>query len=54
MTLTGSEDQEIRLLTIPSFSKTGLLALVDSETLDVEVVKIGSFEAAEGDSNGHV
>lgn len=31
----------VRLLSIPKFSETGELVLVDTETLDVEVVKFG-------------
>ncbi len=31
--------QQVRLITIPRFHQTGELVLVDSETLEVEVVK---------------
>lgn len=37
----------VRLLSIPSFSKTGELVLVDAETLEVEVVKFGTFAGKE-------
>lgn len=37
----------VRLLTIPKFSETGELILVDSETLEVEVVRFGAFAGKE-------
>lgn len=37
----------VRLLAIPKFSETGELLLVDSETLEVEVVKFGTFVGRE-------
>ena len=37
--IDGPGDQKVRLITIPRFHKTGELVLVDSETLEVEVVK---------------
>lgn len=33
----------VRVLTIPRFNETGELVLVDTETLEVEVVKFGTF-----------
>ncbi|POS82767.1 hypothetical protein EPUL_004456 [Erysiphe pulchra] len=39
-TIEGPEGQSVRLVTIPKFSETGELILVDSETLDISVVKI--------------
>lgn len=38
-TITGPQNQTVRLIAVPSFRKTGKLVLVDSETLDVQVVK---------------
>ena len=43
---TGSVPQ-VRLLAIPTFSQTGELILVDSETLEVEVVTFGAFTGKE-------
>lgn len=40
----GPQGQRVRLITIPRFHETGELLLLDSETLDVEVVK---FDIAE-------
>lgn len=36
----------VRLLSIPKFSETGELVLVDTETLEVEVVKFDVFKGA--------
>ena len=38
----------VRLLALPQFYETGELVLVDAETLEVEVVKFGVFEATGG------
>ncbi|KFA67538.1 hypothetical protein S40285_04234 [Stachybotrys chlorohalonatus IBT 40285] len=38
----GPEGQSVRLITIPSFSATKEIVLVDTETLEVEVVKIAT------------
>ncbi|RHZ72938.1 hypothetical protein CDV55_107285 [Aspergillus turcosus] len=38
-----SSGARVRLLSIPKFKETGELILVDSETLEVEVVKFGAF-----------
>lgn len=38
---------KVRLLAIPRFSQTGELLLVDSETLEVEVVRFGAFSGRE-------
>lgn len=41
----------VRILTLPKFSETGEIVLIDSETLDVEVVKFGTFNKTDaGDS----
>lgn len=37
----------VRLLSLPRFKETGELILVDSETLEVEVVKFGVFKGQE-------
>ena len=37
----------VRLLTLPRFSQTGEIVLVDSETLEVEVVKCEGFPGKE-------
>jgi DNA polymerase delta subunit 2 len=36
----GQDGQVVRLITVPSFSSTGELVLVDTETLEVQRVKI--------------
>lgn len=45
------EDDEqtprVRILTIPRFSETGELVLLDTETLEVEVVKFGTWQSVE-------
>jgi DNA polymerase delta subunit 2 len=38
-----STGARVRLLSIPKFKETGELILVDSETLEVEVVRFGAF-----------
>lgn len=38
--IQGTEGQTVRLISVPSFSATGEIVLVDSETLDVAKVKI--------------
>jgi DNA polymerase delta subunit 2 len=37
----------VRLLLIPKFHETGELVLVDTETLDVELVRFGAFSGQE-------
>lgn len=37
----------VRLLAIPRFKETGELILVDSETLEVEVIQFGVFAGQE-------
>lgn len=46
--MTGTDDDNtsgprVRLLSIPKFKETGELVLVDTETLEVEVVKFSTF-----------
>ncbi|KNG90813.1 DNA polymerase delta subunit 2 [Aspergillus nomiae NRRL 13137] len=45
--MTGTDDTtpgpRVRLLSIPTFKETGELVLVDTETLEVEVVKFGTY-----------
>jgi len=38
--ITGPDNQTVRLISVPSFSVTGELVLVDTETLDVSRIKI--------------
>lgn len=38
--IEGDDGQLVRLIAVPSFSATGEIVLVDSETLDVSTVKI--------------
>ncbi|KAJ1329220.1 DNA polymerase delta subunit 2 [Microdochium nivale] len=38
--ITGPEGQSVRLIAVPSFSATGEIVLVDTETLDVKRVRI--------------
>ncbi|THC96824.1 hypothetical protein EYZ11_003703 [Aspergillus tanneri] len=49
--MTGSNDdtdiQRVRLLSIPKFHESGELILVDTETLEVEVIKFGTFSGKE-------
>ncbi|KAK2794058.1 hypothetical protein FQN50_009946 [Emmonsiellopsis sp. PD_5] len=47
--LSSSESAEeqgtrVRVIALPKFSETGEIVLVDAETLEVEVVKFGTFE----------
>lgn len=46
-TSDGSNVPRVRLLTIPKFNETGELVLVDTETLEVEVVRFGVFKGQE-------
>lgn len=43
----GSDAARVRLLALPKFSETGELILVDTETLEVEVVRFGVFKGQE-------
>ncbi|KAH8428653.1 DNA-directed DNA polymerase delta subunit POL31 [Aspergillus melleus] len=49
--MTDSNDttttQRVRLLSIPKFHETGELVLVDTETLETEVIKFGAFVGRE-------
>ncbi|KAL2004089.1 hypothetical protein VTN02DRAFT_309 [Thermoascus thermophilus] len=50
MTDAAAEDSlgaRVRLLSIPKFHETGELVLVDTETLEVEVVRLGAFAGKE-------
>jgi DNA polymerase delta subunit 2 len=38
----GPEGQSVRLVTVPSFAETKELVLIDTETLEVERVKIST------------
>ena len=38
----GPEGQTVRLVTVPSFSETKEIVLVDSETLEVSKIKIAT------------
>jgi DNA polymerase delta subunit 2 len=50
--IEGPAGQKVRLIAIPRFHRTGELVLLDSETLEVEIVK---FDIADGgDTNGHI
>lgn len=42
--IDGPEGQMVRLISIPRFSETGEIVLLDSETLEVSRVKIDVFE----------
>ena len=43
----GASGPRVRLLSIPRFKDTGELILVDTETLEVEVVRFGTFAGKE-------
>ncbi|KAE8349526.1 DNA polymerase alpha/epsilon subunit B-domain-containing protein [Aspergillus coremiiformis] len=49
--MTGTDDStstpRVRLLSIPTFKDTGELVLVDIETLEVEVIKFGTYAGQE-------
>ena len=42
--IEGPQGQEIRLLAVPSFRKTGQVVLLDLEDLKVEIVKFEAFD----------
>lgn len=42
--IEGADGQVVRLIAVPKFAETGEVVLVDTETLAVEVVKIGVFD----------
>lgn len=42
--IQGPAGQAVRLICVPKFSETGEIVLVDSDTLNAEVVKIALFE----------
>lgn len=41
--IDGPDGQSVRLIAVPRFKDTGELLLLDSETLEVEVVKFGVY-----------
>lgn len=41
-TIRGPDDQTVRLVTVPSFARTGEIVLVDTETLETSVVRIAA------------
>lgn len=43
----GPATQRVRVLSIPKFHETGELVLVDTESLEVEVMKFGGFSGKE-------
>lgn len=43
----GTSGARVRLLSIPRFAETGELVLVDTETLEVEVIRFGAFAGQE-------
>ncbi|EXJ79040.1 DNA polymerase delta subunit 2 [Capronia epimyces CBS 606.96] len=50
--LHGPEGQQVRLIAVPRFHETGELVLVDSETLEVEVIKFDVHDPSQLDLNG--
>lgn len=44
--IDGPAGQMVRLIAIPQFSKTGEVVLMDTDTLEVEIVKFEVFERA--------
>jgi DNA polymerase delta subunit 2 len=53
-TIKGPEGQTVRLIAVPSFRRTGILTLLDSETLEVESIKFELFEGGTTSANGVV
>lgn len=47
MTDDAPTQQRVRVLSIPKFHETGELVLVDTESLEVEVIKFGAFAGKE-------
>jgi DNA polymerase delta subunit 2 len=45
--MEATSGPRVRLLAIPKFHETGELLLVDSESLEVEVVSFGAFRGQE-------
>jgi DNA polymerase delta subunit 2 len=41
--IEGPDGQKVRLISIPSFKKTGLVGLLDTETLEIECVGFKVF-----------
>ncbi len=46
------QQQQVRLITIPKFHETGELVLLDTDTLEVELVKFEVHWSAEAQTNG--
>lgn len=42
-----TSNARVRLLSLPRFKETGELVLVDTETLEVEVIRFGAFAGQE-------
>ncbi|QVM13637.1 hypothetical protein D8B26_008245 [Coccidioides posadasii str. Silveira] len=45
MDVEGDQPSKVRLLALPKFRETGELVLLDAETLEVEVVKFGTWQS---------
>jgi DNA polymerase delta subunit 2 len=41
--IEGPQNQSVRLIAVPSFRDTGLVILLDSETLEVDCIKFDVF-----------
>jgi DNA polymerase delta subunit 2 len=50
--ISGTDGQTSRLITVPSFRETGILALLDSKTLDIECIKFEIFDDGEATAQG--
>jgi DNA polymerase delta subunit 2 len=47
--IEGPAGQRVRIVAIPKFYETGQVVLLDSETLEVELVKIDVHDATDDD-----
>lgn len=47
--IEGTDGQMVRLIAVPRFAETGEIVLVDTETLDVELVRIAVFDKGGGE-----
>ena len=43
--IEGPVGQEVRLISVPKFKETGELVLLDTDTLETEIVKFNVFES---------
>lgn len=50
--IEGPAGQQVRIIAIPRFHETGQIVLLDTETLEVELVQIELYDEVDNDAMG--